>query len=178
MKINSEKIRNTNWAKDIVENFLPINQIDQIKYKYPIELKLIYKGDNIEVERKLKELGVKSFPQYANGNENWYSGHIMNFGGVCGWDITADGEYALCRVGYDDYRLFKVIQKSSIAKKKIAKKNSTNSDEIQEMKKEILELKTSLIEGMKIIQEQGRDLHKIRLILVETSIKIIKSQEI
>ena len=46
------------------------------------------------------------------------------------------------------------------------------------MKKEILELKTSLIEGMKIIQEQGRDLHKIRLILVETSIKIIKSQEI
>jgi hypothetical protein len=73
--------------------FFPINQIDQIKYRFPIELKLILRGDNNEVKKKLAEFGVTTFPCYANGNKNWYSGHPLTFGGNCGWDITADGEF-------------------------------------------------------------------------------------
>jgi hypothetical protein len=92
-----------------MENFLPVNQLEKMKEKFGIELELVFKGEWMDVFNWCGHRGLSS-PCYADGNQSWYSGKPLSFGGICGWDITADGQFALCRIAYEDYRLFKVVE--------------------------------------------------------------------
>jgi hypothetical protein len=121
-------IQNTEWAKYLMENFLPVNQLEKMKEKFGIELELVFKGEWMDVTYWCRDKGILT-PGYAGGNNSWFSGRTLNFGGICGWDITADGQFALCRVAYDDYRLFKVVEKS------IDLKIQQNNHEIKDLNK-------------------------------------------
>ncbi|MFM2190043.1 MAG: hypothetical protein RL491_429 [Bacteroidota bacterium] len=107
--MSKEVIRKTPWAKHIVETFLPINQIDSLKNKFGIQLERVFRDDWRGVRHWCSKEGY-SEPGYAGGCSGWYNGNPLVWGGVCGWDVTSDGKYALCRMAYEDYHMFKVLE--------------------------------------------------------------------
>jgi hypothetical protein len=100
-------IHTTEWAKLLVESHLPLNQTVLLKDKYGIVLKLLFKGTSMEVDDwcRNNKYGITG---NVNGHQDWYHGKVLPWGGLCGWDVTADGKFALCRVMYDDYYLYQV----------------------------------------------------------------------
>jgi hypothetical protein len=107
--MSKEIIRKTPWAQHIVETFLPINQIDTLKSKFGIQLEPVFREDWRGVRAWCSKEGYID-PGYAGGSSGWYNGNPLVWGGVCGWDVTSDGKYALCRMAYEDYRMFKVVE--------------------------------------------------------------------
>lgn len=107
--MSKELIRKTAWAKHIVETYLPINQIESLKKNFGIQLEPVFRDDWRGVRSWCSKEGY-SEPGYAGGCSGWYNGNPLVWGGVCGWDVTSDGKYALCRMAYEDYHMFKVVE--------------------------------------------------------------------
>lgn len=148
--MSKEKIRQTDWAKHIVETFLPINQIESLKNKFGIQLEPVFREDWRGVMSWCSKEGY-SDPCYAGGCSGWYNGSPLVWGGVCGWDVTSDGKYALCRMAYEDYRMFKVLEYVPDPLEKaiesfpdevqdVLKSLQSQIDELKENQKEILQL--------------------------------------
>ena len=150
--MSKDFIRNSEWARFLIEEYLAINQINILQEKFDIKLDLIFKGKYMDVAEWCKKRGILS-PSYANGNEFWYNGNPLNYGSLCGWDVTVDGEFALCRVQYEDYRLFKVIK--AIKDGKPHDENiQNNSNEIKELRKEIKEIRTIQEEILNLLRSK------------------------
>ncbi|MFM8950293.1 MAG: hypothetical protein ACKOKB_05880 [Bacteroidota bacterium] len=139
--MSKEIIRQTAWAKHIVENFLPINQIESLKKKFGIQLEPVFKEDWRGVMYWCNKEGY-SDPCYAGGCSGWYNGSPLVWGGVCGWDVTSDGKYALCRMAYEDYRMFKVLEYIPDPNEKIIEAFPTEAQEVfKSLQNQINELK-------------------------------------
>jgi len=100
------------WVKSLIQGYLPVNQIESFKNEFGIKLEMVFDGMWMDVARWCQEKKLTS-PCYADGNDSWYIGCPLSYGSMCGWDVTADGKFALCRIQYDHYRLFQVSEVKS-----------------------------------------------------------------
>ncbi|MFM7080007.1 MAG: hypothetical protein ACKOYC_09510 [Bacteroidota bacterium] len=80
-----------------------------MKTKFGVELVPVFRGDWADLRAWFKREGYFSIG-IAGGSSAWYNGGSLHFGSMCGWDVTEDGKYALCRVAYEDYHMFKVVE--------------------------------------------------------------------
>ena len=151
--MSKSTIRNTDWAKYLIENFLPVNQIDIMKDKFGIELELEFTGEWMDIDRWCDGRGLTS-PCYADGNNSWYNGKPLTFGSMCGWDVTEDGKFALCRIAYEDYRLFKVVERPILVEPTNIKNEIPKSDKIEQLRKEIQEIKKTQEEILNLLRNK------------------------
>ena len=83
----------------LIHQMLPFSKVHTgfLEMNYGIHLKQIQRGMHMNMRYK---------PRY--GNTNWVANQVLCWGSNTGWDITADGKIACCRINYDDYVNFEI----------------------------------------------------------------------
>jgi hypothetical protein len=141
--MSKESIRNTPWAIHLVETYLPFNQTETMKSTFGIELVPVFRGSWMELRGWFTKEGYFAIG-VAGGSSAWYNGGPLTFGSMCGWDVTEDGKYALCRISYEDYRVFKVVECLPTSKDNAMAAMPIEAQElIKEMQNQIQELRVA-----------------------------------